>query len=98
MMKNRVLRFFQQPSGVYHSSVFYQLSGAVGPSCLAIDALGNVYVGQFDVKESSSEGVVYVLTAAGKLKSTIVTTGAEISGLAIRSFVHSFTAKKYLFD
>ena len=27
MMTNRVLRYFQQPEGVYHASVFYQLSG-----------------------------------------------------------------------
>jgi sugar lactone lactonase YvrE len=56
MMANRVLRFFQQPSGVYHSSVFYQLSGGVGPSCLALDAQGNLYVGLYDVKG----GLVYM--------------------------------------
>jgi hypothetical protein len=50
MMENRVLRFFQQPSGVFHASVFHQLSGGVGPSCLAIDAQGNLYVGIYDVK------------------------------------------------
>jgi len=50
MMANRVLRFFQQPSGVFHASVFYQLSGGVGPSSLALDAAGNLYVGQYDVK------------------------------------------------
>lgn len=50
MMENRVLRFFQQPGGVFHSSVFYQLSGGVGPSCLALDAQGNLYVGIYDVK------------------------------------------------
>ncbi len=50
MMANRVLRFFQQPSGVFHASVFYQLSGGVGPSSLALDSAGNLYVGQYDVK------------------------------------------------
>lgn len=50
MMANRVLRFFQQPTGVFHASVFYQLSGGVGPSCLTLDAAGNLYVGQYDVK------------------------------------------------
>ena len=72
MMANRVLRFFQQPTGVYHGSVFYQLSGAVGPSCLAVDQEGNVYVGQFDVKESASEGSVLILSSAGKLKGGIL--------------------------
>jgi hypothetical protein len=40
MMTNRVLRYFQQPEGVYHGSVFYQNSGGVGPSCIAIDKQG----------------------------------------------------------
>ena len=50
MMTNRVLRFFQQPSGVYHASVFYQLSGGVGPSSLAIDSQGNLYIGHYDTR------------------------------------------------
>lgn len=49
-MQNRVLRFFQRPAGVYHGSVFYTMSGGVGPSSLALDSHGNLYVGQFDVK------------------------------------------------
>ena len=49
-MKNRVLRFFQRPEGVYHGSVFYQLSGGVGPSCLALDAQGSLYIGQFETR------------------------------------------------
>jgi len=93
MMTNRVLRFFQQPTGVFHGSVFYQLSGAVGPSCLAIDAAGNVYVGQYDVKESSNEGTVLILSSSGKLKGSIVTTGAEISGLTVNSGVLYITEK-----
>ena len=52
MMNNRILRFFQQPPGVYHGSVFCQLAGSVGPSCLAIDSVGNLYVGQYDLKSS----------------------------------------------
>jgi gluconolactonase len=50
MMNNRVLRFYQQPTGVYHGSVFVQLAGAVGPSSLAMDRHGRLYVGQYDVK------------------------------------------------
>lgn len=82
-MTNRILRFFQQPVGVYHGSVFYQLSGGVGPVALTLDSAGNLYVGQYDLKESSSEGSVYVISPAGKLLKTIATSGSEISGLAI---------------
>lgn len=86
MMNNRILRFFQQPagSGVYHSSVFYQIAGGVGPSCIALDNSGNLYVGQFDVNESSNDGIVHILSPAGKSLGSITTSGPEISGIAIR--------------
>ena len=50
MMKNRVLRFFKKPGGHYHGSVFIQLSGGVGPSCLTLDAQGSLYIGQFETR------------------------------------------------
>jgi sugar lactone lactonase YvrE len=82
---NRVLRFHQSPPGVYHASVFHQLSGGVGPSCLALDKNENLYIGQYDVRECSGEGTVYVLSNTGKLVSTITTSGPEISGIAINA-------------
>jgi len=94
MMMNRVLRFFQQPAGVYHGSVFYQLSGGVGPTSLALDKQGSLYIGQYDVKESTSEGTVLVVSNTGKLTSTITTTGPEISGLAINNEGTLFITEK----
>ena len=47
---NRVLRFVQRPQGVYLGSVFIQLSGGMGPSCLALDAQGSLYIGQFETR------------------------------------------------
>jgi sugar lactone lactonase YvrE len=49
-MQNRVLRFYQQPLGVYHGSVFYQFSGGVGPNALTLDDAGNLYVALYDIK------------------------------------------------
>lgn len=83
-MNNRVLRFYQKPAGVYHGSVFYQFSGGVGPSSLTLDGQGNLYVAQYDIRESNSDGIIYVLSTAGKLLKTISTSGPEISGLAIQ--------------
>jgi len=84
MMKNRVLRFFQKPEGAYHGSVFIQLSGGVGPSCLALDAQGSLYVGQFETKDAASpDGVVYVISPEGKQVATILVEGPEISGLVV---------------
>jgi len=55
MMRNRVLRFSQRPVGVYHLSVFCQMSGGMGPSCLALDErTGVLYVGQYDFKGACS--------------------------------------------
>src|SRR5690554_1817911 len=56
-MQNRVIRYFQQPSGVYHGSVFLQLSGRIGPSVLACDQQGSLYVAHYDVAGSLKEGV-----------------------------------------
>ena len=52
-MANRVLRFFQQPEGVYHGSVFCQLSGGVGPLALALDMNGRLYIGSYDIAGGS---------------------------------------------
>jgi DNA-binding beta-propeller fold protein YncE len=83
-MQNRVLRFFQQPTGVYHGSVFYQLSGGVGPSSIVLDQASNqLYVAHYDVRDSANEGTILVLSSAGKLLRTISVGGPEISGLAI---------------
>jgi sugar lactone lactonase YvrE len=84
MMNNRILRYFQRPQGVYNGSVFYQLSGGIGPSSLAVDPSGNLYVGQFDVQDSGSEGCVYIISPAGKLIGQVIVDGPEISGVAVR--------------
>jgi len=45
---NRVIRLAQNPSGVYHASVFHQFQGTIGPTALAMDELGNLYVGRYE--------------------------------------------------
>jgi sugar lactone lactonase YvrE len=62
MMKNRVLRYFQQPEGVYHGSVFYQLTGSVGPSAIAIDGSGNLYIAQYDTRGKRSPALYTVVS------------------------------------
>lgn len=47
---NRILRFYQKPTGIYHSSVFYQCSGGVGPVALLYHKQQNVlFVGHYEL-------------------------------------------------
>ena len=81
-----MLRFYQEPEGVFHSSVFYQSSGGVGPNCIACDAQGTLYVGIFETASSGkTKGRVLVISADGELISTIITPGPEVSGVAINA-------------
>lgn len=92
-MTNRVLRFFQRPEGVYHGAVFYQIAGGVGPTSMVVDRQGFVYVACFDVSDSAKEGKILVLDQNGELINTIVTTGPEITGLAINKNTLYITEK-----
>jgi sugar lactone lactonase YvrE len=85
-MANRVLRFTEHPagSGVLHGSVYLQLSGKIGPSALACDRKGTLYVAHYDIAGSSQEGVVYAVSGSGKVVCDISVPGPEITGLAIR--------------
>jgi hypothetical protein len=56
-MANRILRFFEKPTGVYHGSVFCQLSGGVGPSAIACDRHGALYVAQY---ESTGGNIIFL--------------------------------------
>ena len=52
---NRIIRLSQNPVGVYYASVFYQFSGRVGPTSLAVDDLDNLYVGRFEYQVKSKD-------------------------------------------
>jgi len=83
MMTNRLLRFVQQPQGVYHASVFYQFSGMIGPSSLACDSNGNIYVGRYDLSSCSSRGAVSVISATGVAVAELSVPGPEVTGVAL---------------
>jgi sugar lactone lactonase YvrE len=80
---NRVLRFYQEPAGVFHGSVFYQNSGGAGPSSIAVDEEGQLYVGIFESSAAKTTGTVLVISKDGKVENTVVTDGAEVTGVAI---------------
>lgn len=83
-MNNRILRFVQKPTSVWHYSVFYQFSGGLGPTALATDPNGMIYVARFDFVGTCSQrqGLVSILSPDGRLSSELpVPAGPEISGL-----------------
>lgn len=88
MFMNRILRFCQYPHGVYQCSVFYQFSGRVGPSALAIDDMGNLYVARYEFAQSDLDnevdGMISVLNPNGILVGELIIPKLpEITGLYI---------------
>lgn len=81
---NRILRFTQSPKGVYHCSVFHQLSGRFGPTAIAVNNNGDVFVAQFDFSRPGVEnGRVVVIDLDGEVSAIMSVPGPEITGLAL---------------
>lgn len=76
-MTNRILRFVQRPAGVFHMSVFCQLSGGLGPSALAFDSsLEVLYVAMYDFKGDNC--VAACVQARPVLNPTLLTWTRDV--------------------
>lgn len=81
-LNNRILRIVVHSSGVYHSSVFHQFSGRLGPTAIAVDASGSVYVARFDFTECSKDGIITILNDQGEMQEELLVNDcSEITGL-----------------
>jgi sugar lactone lactonase YvrE len=69
---NRILRVVIHSSGVYHTSVFHQFSGRLGPTALAMHPSGRLYCARYDFNECSKQGVISVLNENGELESELI--------------------------
>jgi DNA-binding beta-propeller fold protein YncE len=78
---NRVLRFAQRPAGVFHATVFAQLSGGFGPVGIAVHPSGDIYVAKTEFAGLAKEGRIVVLSAEGEEKGFVAVPGPEITGL-----------------
>lgn len=81
-MQNRLLRLFQKPTGIYHCSVFYNFSGGIGPSCIACDSFGRIFVGSYEI--GLETGTIHVLSPSGELIRRLQVPGSEVTGLVIK--------------
>merc|ERR1712167_10487 len=64
-LKNRIIRVVIHSSGVFHTSVFHQFHGRLGPSAIAVNEAGNIYVARYDFAESSKHGLISILNPDG---------------------------------
>ena len=94
---NRILRVVQNPPGQYHSSLFYQFSGRVGPTALTLDEDGNLFVARFEfqTKDNDENGIISAINKSGNLVGElIIPKKSEITGLLIP--LNSHNTKMYI--
>ena len=81
-LANRIIRIVIHSSGVYHTSVFHQFSGRLGPTALAVSSSGQIYVARYDFSEVCKNGIISVLSETGELdEELLVNDCSEITGL-----------------
>jgi sugar lactone lactonase YvrE len=87
-LKNRILRVVLHSSGVYHTSVFHQFSGRLGPTALAVSPQsGKLYAARYDFSECSSTGIISVLSQDGVVEEELsLNEFPEITGLFFSKF------------
>ncbi|EPY27903.1 hypothetical protein STCU_04672 [Strigomonas culicis] len=82
---NRLLRFAPR-GGHYVGSVFYQFSGSMGPTDVAVDGQsGSIFVTMFEPASLAhkKEGKVVVLDPSGKVSGEIVVPSTQLSSVAL---------------
>jgi hypothetical protein len=66
--------------------VFHTFNGRVGPTAIAIDEVGNIYVSRFEFQHSKNEvdGIISILNKEGNEIGELVVPGkSEINGMLI---------------
>jgi sugar lactone lactonase YvrE len=86
-LKNRILRFVRRPSGIYQCSVFHQFNGLLGPTSIAVDGNGYLYVSRFEFSDiaKNENGVITVLTPEGEKAYDIKVKGSELTHICFDS-------------
>jgi len=85
--ENRVLKVVLSEGGStekdqYHTSVFKQFSGRFGPTAMAVNHDGLIYVARLDFSHICDYGVITILNEKGKVEDEIILPKLpEITGL-----------------
>lgn len=94
---NRVTKAQIHKSGTIFSSIFHQFSGRLGPTSLAVDEFGNIYVSRFEfavsinhlkdlTENGNTDGLISVLNTKGDIIGELYLPKLpEISSLFISS-------------
>jgi len=82
-MMNRILRLSQSPPQIYHTTVFHQLAGRVGPTAIAVNSIGNLFVAHFDFADVTESGKIIEMGADGEVINVYTVPGPEITGLCL---------------
>jgi sugar lactone lactonase YvrE len=83
LFQNRLLRLVQRPANTHHLSVFYQFNGGMGPSAIALDQNGHLYVALYDFAglHKSTTGKICEICPQGNLLKTFDVPGTEVTGI-----------------
>jgi len=80
--ENRILRFVRTTGNAWQMSVWQQLKGRYGPSAVAVDEKGNVYVAHFEFAKIAEHGLIRVYNEEGEEQEPItVPNGPEITSM-----------------
>jgi len=83
--RNRVLRCVSHTGtgGVYHTSVFHQFSGRLGPTAISYYTKGELlFVARYEFEQLSKDGFIAVINSNGDIVSELVVPGSpEITGM-----------------
>lgn len=82
MCRNRILKVVLHSNGTYHTSVFKQFSGRFGPTAMAVNHDGLIFVARFDFAHISDYGIITVLNEKAEVEEEIKLPNLpEITGL-----------------
>lgn len=81
-MQNRIIRFTEHEGTGMQMSTFFQFSGRLGPTALAMSENNLLYVARYDFATCNQDGLISVINMNGELFNEFtVPNSPEISGL-----------------